>query len=498
MVAEFLTIRNLTSTPIELKLVERFSPPKKRRHGFQSFAKNLTRRATNVTRSANPVDVLANEEPFALQDVNIRVEPFTTAKTDIRAFERNRKERMRLTIEAGGERHQVQTPVPTSESATMRALSDNPRFSFTGVYITRESHLAVFSSANLQAWMRELRDDTLLSALSIPGTHNTPTCYVAAPSVRCQAVSPREQLENGIRFFDIRVQPEHPNNPARDELILVHSAFSVSLTSTKYFRDLMHEVDEFLDQNPSETLIMSIKREGTGKSTDEQLSRILRDHYAHPDSRWYTEPRIPTLGEVRGKVVLIRRFNIEERLKHEHDGRGWGINADGWEDNTPHAVCPSGHLCIQDFYQVLETEYIHRKIQYVREHLDRSSCTRYPFGALQTDEQCRQHPFYINFLSASNFWKVQTWPERIAAKLNPATVDYLCRKHGEKDGDWSTGILVIDWVGLDGDWDLVRCIVGMNAKLMMRQQQENGQESCLEEKDEKSFVSQECIDKLCE
>lgn len=469
MVAEFLTIRNLTSTPIELKVVERFSPQK--RGDLTNFAKNFTRLVTNVTRSDNPVDALATDaKPFSYQEFNVRVEPFSTAKTDIRVFVKSRKERLRLTIEAEGERHQVQTPVPTSESATMRALGDNPRFKFTGIYITPESHLAVYSSANLQAWMRELRDDTLLSALSIPGTHNSPTCYTAAPSVRCQAVSPREQLENGIRFFDIRVQPESPDDPAKDGLILVHSVFPISLTGNKYFRDLMREVNEFLDRNPSETLIISLKREGAGKATDEQLSRILRDHYARPDSRWYTEPKIPTLGEARGKVVLVRRFNIEERLRHEHDGRGWGLDAADWADNTPNATCLNGPICIQDFYGVMETQNINKKIQYVREHLNRSGCATYPFGALQNADQCRQHPFYINFLSASNFWRVGTWPERIAAKLNPATVEYLCRKHCEKDGDWSTGIVVTDWVGLDGDWDLVRCIVGMNAKLMMREQ----------------------------
>jgi len=35
-------------------------------------------------------------------------------------------------------------------------------------------------------------------------------------------------------------------------------------------------------------------------------------------------------------------------------------------------------------------------------------------------------------------------------------------------GDGSTGIVVCDWVGLNGDWDLVRCIVGMNVKLEMK------------------------------
>ncbi|KAH8697545.1 phosphatidylinositol phospholipase C [Talaromyces proteolyticus] len=476
MVAQVLTIRNLTSTPIELKLVERFHPQEKpKQDGIQSFgamAKNFARAvtdaATNVTRSNNTAEPLANDaQPFAHQDVNIRVEPFSTNKTDVKTFENDDKERLRLSFEVDGERHQITIPVPTVESAEMKVLSDNPRHRLTGVFVTQESHLAIFSSANLNAWMREQRDDIPLSAFSIPGTHNSPTHHIAPPSVRCQAVSPKEQLENGVRFFDIRVQPQYPDDPSKDELILVHSAFPISLSGNKYFKDLMRDVDDFLNRNPSETLIISLKKEGTGNATDEQLSRIVRDHYAKPDSRWFTDPRIPNLGEVRGKIVLVRRFNLEDRLKGENDGRGFGIDAGGWADNTPNATCPSGLLCIQDFYEVLETENIEKKIQYVSEHIGRAGCVRYPFG---NGDPNQKHPFYINFLSASNFWKTQTWPEKIAAKLNPAATKYICLQHCDHpDGDWGTGILVTDWVGLDGDWDLVRCIVGMNAKLKLRQ-----------------------------
>ncbi|KAL5365637.1 PLC-like phosphodiesterase [Aspergillus floccosus] len=474
MVAEHLTIRNLTSTPITLKRIERFRPPQKPKDDIQSLAKNFTRVLTNITRTDTPAAVITpDSESFAQKEVDIRVEPFTSVQTELRSFIDSDKECMRWVFDVEGERHQVQTPVPTTESATMRALCDNPRFRLTGVYVTPAGHLTVFSSANLNAWMRELKDDTLLSSLSIPGTHNSPTCHVAPPSVRCQAVSPREQLRNGVRFFDIRVQPQFPDDPAKDELLLVHSAFPISLTGNKYFRDLMHEVNDFLEHNPSETLVISLKREGPGTHTDQQLSRIINDHYARPNSRWYTNPKIPTLGEVRGKVVLMRRFDILEHLKDIHEGKGWGINATGWADNCAHASCPSGQVCIQDFYEVMETQNIEQKIQYVTEHCARASETCYPFGVLPGPKATSAHPFYINFLSASNFWKLGTWPEKIAAKVNPAIVDYLCRRHGEKDGDWSTGILVTDWVGLDGDWDLVRCIVGMNARLVLRQQQHN-------------------------
>lgn len=466
--SEHLTLRNLTSTPITLKCIERFSDSN---NAFSCLTSNLTRSLTSVTRTKDAVPIEPGSQPFAEKEVNIHVEPFKTVKTELRAFIDSKRERLRLTIDAEGEKHQVQTPVPTTESATMKALCENPRFQFTGVYVTPESHLAIFSSANLHAWMQELKDNTLLSSLSIPGTHNSPTCHFAPPSVRCQAVGPREQLQNGVRFFDLRVQPLYPEEPEKDDLALVHSVFPISLTGNKYFRDLMDEVNEFLDNNPSETLIICLKREGPGEHTDEQLSRILRDHYITPESRWYTEPKIPTLGEVRGKVVLMRRFNVEERLKHAHEDRGWGIDAGGWADNCAHAFCPSGQVCIQDFYEVLEAENVDKKVQFVNEQCHRASETCYPFGVLPGPEATKAHPFYVNFLSASNFWKLQTWPEKIAGRLNPATVDYLCRSHSgaEGDCDWSTGILVTDWVGENGDWDLVRCIVGMNAKLKLRQ-----------------------------
>jgi len=462
MAAGNLTVRNLTSTPITVKRIERFHATN---HGFSCFTGTLK----NATHNKSVVVIDPHTEPFVEKEVDIRVEPFTTVKTELPAFVDSKKERLRWTIDAEGEQHQVQTPVPTPESATMKPLSDSPRFQFTGIYVTPEAHLAIYSSANLNAWMKELRDDTLMSSLSIPGTHNAPTYHHAPPSVRCQAVSPREQLQNGVRFFDIRVQPVHPENPNRDELALVHSVFPVALSWRKYFRNLMDEVNDFLEKNPSESLIICLKREGPGTHTDEQLSRIVADHYATPESRWYTEPKIPTLGEVRGKVVLMRRFNIQERLKQAHEGRGWGIDAAGWADNCAHAVCPSGQICIQDFYEVLKPEVIEKKIQYVSEQCHRASQTCYPFGILPPNAD-RNHPFYINFLSASNFFKLKTWPEQIAAKMNPATVDYLCRRHeAEGECDWSTGILVTDWVGKDGDWDLARCIVGMNSRLKFRQ-----------------------------
>jgi 1-phosphatidylinositol phosphodiesterase len=74
-------------------------------------------------------------------------------------------------------------------------------------------------------------------------------------------------------------------------------------------------------------------------------------------------------------------------------------------------------------------------------------------------------------LSASNFFNASCWPDRIAVKINPSMIEYLCMGHGapgKGPGDAATGIVVTDWVGHHGDWDLVRCIVGWNARLQLR------------------------------
>ena len=473
-----LIIRNLTSTPIELRLVERLQVPVSNGFGVSNITRNLTKLVMNPTNSSAPrapsaTELATNAESFSREDVNISIEAFGTVKTDIKAGEPASIETLRLTFENDGERYRIDTPIARSASSILTPSTPNPRFQYTAIYLPESSHLTLYSSANLNSWMKNFKDETPLSALSIPGTHNSPTHHRALVSVRCQAVSPREQLENGVRFFDIRVQPESPQDRSKNGLILVHSAFPISLTGNKYFRELVKVVFDFLDQNPSETVIMSIKREGTGDATDEQLSRILRDHYAGDVNRWFTAPRIPTLGEARHKIVLLRRFGLEEGLKQEWDGAGWGIDASVWADNTECATCPSGDVCVQDFYEVLETVNIDKKIEYCKAHLERAgkhvSVPEPNSGSVDTPGK---HPFYINFLSASNFWRVGCWPERIAAKINPAIIDHLCRNHdegGEGKGDGGTGIVVCDWVGNNGNWDLVRCIVGMNAKLEIRE-----------------------------
>ena len=484
MALPFLTIRNLTLNAIELKLVERFEAPKTIDNGFANFTnitRNLTGFLSNSTGPTSP-QLALHAESFNKKDVSTPIGAFETKTTDILP---SIGEVLRLTFEVEGQRYRVDTPTPSSRSTILTPLSPNPRFEFTAVHLPKSSYLALYSSAKLESWMSKLKNETPLSALSIPGTHNSPTHHTALPSVRCQAASVKEQLNNGIRFLDIRVQPEKPDDPSKDGLILVHSAFPVSLTGAKYFRGLVDHVLAFLDANPSETIIISLKREGVGQSTDQQLSRILHDHYANDANRWFTENRIPTLGEARKKVILIRRFKLDGSLRGENNGMGWCIDAESWPDNCADGMCSSGEIRVQDFYEVAEHENIEKKISFSTDHLAKAARAVCPLpGDMKSaTTEAAKYPFFINFLSASNFWRANCWPDRIAVKVNPAIVEHLCRRHNDSSalwnedqgderksiGDGSTGIVVCDWVGYNGDWDLVRCIVGMNGKLEQRE-----------------------------
>ncbi|KAI1770705.1 PLC-like phosphodiesterase [Hypoxylon cercidicola] len=460
-----LIIRNLTTTPLELKLVERFEGQSS--SGRETPIGNITSRITGIFNSTSvSANVRIQGEARDRRDVSFPVGPYETCTTDVRTADPGR-EVIRLTFESDGHRYQVDVPSSSQRSTVMKKLDGAPN-EYTTIYVQSGSCLAVFSSSHLSSWMRELRDEYPLSALSIPGTHNSPTCHVALPSVRCQAVGIRDQLDNGVRFFDIRVNV----NSDSSDLALVHSAFPISLTGNKYFKDMLDVIYTFLDANPSETLIMSVKREGTGKGTDQQLSKILKDRFYEDGRRWYTEPRIPKIGEVRGKIVLLRRHNNDPSLNGEWGGRGWGLDGSVWPDNCADGLLGSGIARVQDFYEVDQSHNIQKKIDLARSHLERAA---EPVCLLSGADS--PQPFFINFLSGSNFFNANCWPEKIAAKVNPAVIEYLCLRHGAdgkgpaglKVGDASAGLVVTDWVGQDGDWDLIRCIVGWNGRLKLKQ-----------------------------
>ena len=146
--------------------------------------------------------------------------------------------------------------------------------------------------------------------------------------------------------------------------MLFHENFSCHLR----FDDALKACKEFLKSNPSETILMSVKKEGEalGKVRD-SYEKMFRRYYEPCRSIWYTANRIPMLENVRGKIVLLRRFELDSGTT------SFGIDLD-IENNTSgdyaFRVNPKQVLRYEDNYSGTRTPS--KKMEYIDENIQRA------------------------------------------------------------------------------------------------------------------------------
>ena len=162
-------------------------------------------------------------------------------------------------------------------------------------------------------WMARLDDAKPLGQVVLPGTHDAATQHVQlAFFAKCQALSISEQLEAGYRYLDIRLGDEGNAN----SLKLMHGFTNCK---TDVFGDVLRLDDvlsacyAFLDEHPTETIVFAVKQEH-GDAPVAQFQRMLDDAVNADAGYWLLTDRIPTVGEARGKLVLLRRYDDEADL----------------------------------------------------------------------------------------------------------------------------------------------------------------------------------------
>ena len=194
-------------------------------------------------------------------------------------------------------------------------------------------------------WMSHVDDNKYLDELSIPGTHDSGTCSVdndtepQSSQAKCQQDYIPTQLLEGIRYFDIRLGKDDKNgDPGIDHgscyLLKKDGALHASLRCHWLLQ-------KFLNQNPSEALIMLVSR-GNNEATDESLTTAFAKVMGKDPDLFYTSSRVPTLGEVRGKIVLLRRFGL---AGDSVSGHTWGLDLTEW-DNKIAAHPSSSSMCL--------------------------------------------------------------------------------------------------------------------------------------------------------
>jgi len=185
-------------------------------------------------------------------------------------------------------------------------------------------------------WMSSLDGTLPLSRISIPGTHDAGARFEPlAGTSKCQDLTITRQLEAGVRFLDIRCR--HQN----DLFNIYHGPVDQGAT----YASVLTEVSDFLRANPRETVIMSVKEEGSSSGATRSFEATFDSYVSLNPGKWWMGEGIPTLEEVRGKIVLFRRFSAEGTPK--------GIDASKFPDNTTFG---SGVLRVQDRYVVSDND----------------------------------------------------------------------------------------------------------------------------------------------
>ena len=307
------------------------------------------------------------------------------------------------------------------------------------------------------SWMRDIPDDTLVTALSIPGTHDSACIGGPLGFGQTQNLDLSHQLIAGIRFLDIRLAHY------QDNLYLHHDVVHME----KCYADVLDICSDFLKRFPSEVIFMSVKEENRfdsplgrfapskifGKDRGDPKNWVIRSdsfeevfkartwQHCEDASLWHNlaAPRAgggsgppdpvltseTTLKDVRGKVVLLRRFKGSSDV---------GFDLTYWPENRTFRSTAFPAHDVHDRFQGIRSE---EKFELVVAHLEE---------AKKGDPK----DLYITFSSA-----VALKARGYADVVNPRLNEYLAESSKGR-----VGIIAMDY--FEDPPELVSNVIKMN------------------------------------
>ncbi|KLU82492.1 phosphatidylinositol phospholipase C [Magnaporthiopsis poae ATCC 64411] len=409
------------------------------------------------------------------------------------------------------------SPIPTPSPAAIRASDDA-------------------DSVPRSRWMTLLPDSTPLSALTIPGTHDS-AARISLPFVQTQTLSITDQLATmGVRALDLRLRRDPSEG---DKLYCYHGGVPLGppFGSRLPLDDIMAEIWRFLgdvgtdeDSDPierrrsGETVLALINNDDTSDSRDPagraafyraveafiaatppwqdgETGEVLKGNRdgrtrlrsGSSTSRWYTEARAPTLGEVRGRCVLLRRFPLPNPAGGVSPAAPLGLDLSAWVNDSPDftIISPHNRFRIQDKWlypkRVSLHELIASKSAHVRYMIEQAAADSQRGGSRRrlrgTGEGAGARGddadlWYINFCSAVGerlkYGEVADpksvaagafvgWERKWLDGVNALTAEYITSSlASDEQASRSLGIIYMDFPELPVDNSLVRRLIQTN------------------------------------
>lgn len=208
--------------------------------------------------------------------------------------------------------------------------------------------------AGNEAWMANVPNNTFLSQLSIPGSHDAGTGhgvnnYMVVVSGSNYAVTQEktltEQWNSGIRAFDLR--------PAVDgsSLRIYHGIISTNL----YMDNALSTLCSLLDSHPTEVCIVIMRHESDSDNNDSSWGTKMKTLLTSAPTSSHAINFNPEakLGDVRGKLLILSRDTYDTNPIGGYI-TGWGFNSNFSQQQGGQikGVGTQGPLYVQDFYDV--------------------------------------------------------------------------------------------------------------------------------------------------
>lgn len=177
-------------------------------------------------------------------------------------------------------------------------------------------------------WMGKLEDSVRLDNLMMPGSHDAGMSelhhcappVISEPYTKTQADPIGQQLVNGARYFDIRVDYDY------DTLVTYHRDSVLGVDGLgcngQDFESVLNQSREFLTAHPSETIFLKIShiRNDSGhdkNDTKQRIDSFLDSYQDYMYSNPTTDINLAelSLGDVRGKMILV--FDYDSYINTE-------------------------------------------------------------------------------------------------------------------------------------------------------------------------------------
>jgi len=288
----------------------------------------------------------------------------------------------------------------------------------------------------MKNWMSNLPDDKKIILTNIPASHDSTAYnmnYFGSVFAKCQDLDILEQLNIGVRKFDIRVTEGQSNNFVCCglkqlevenflDLICCHGICNCyyddnGTEKALPYKKVLSTFKTFLEENPSETIIVATDSGRGNKFNNLRRANEIFETILDGISINYNKNL--TIGDARGKIINTNY------LTNKIDKDGNLIYNVGVEDGTG----------LEEIHKKRVIEFVyssfkvsgHLKVDEVREFLETNEMT-FEEAEKEFEKNNKKFPFKYSISCTGEFDSIVPLPKAQADIVNPFILNYDLKK----------------------------------------------------------------------